>query len=149
MASLSDVLLTITTNSNGNSSNVNVSGKIGFDAGEIGKSYRLEIKLFGEDKAGDKLPSSDAVGDDELYVFKWNLLFSYKTITVTNAGIQNFSYTRTLPSNVLDEDAGTVKIGEESNTPVFMPRGDEIYATVFLSAAPVSARSQTVTTPGK
>ena len=149
MASLTNVSLSITSGATSSASNVNVTGTLGFDASEVGKTYRLEIKLFGEDKADDNRPSSDAVGDDELYTFRWGIFNPYKTIVVTAAGTQTFSETRSISAEKLDEDSGTVKVGQaDINTPIFMPRADELYARAVLSGAPVSARSQTITTPG-
>lgn len=149
MASLSNISLSTGAGNNADTSTVTVTGTMNFDASEVGKSYRLEIKIFGEDKAGDNLPAGDAVGDDELYTFRWNVLFPYRTIQVTAAGAKTFSETRTISSATLDEDSGKVKIGDaDINTPVFSPRGDEFYARAVLSGAPVTAKSPTLKTVG-
>ncbi len=130
---------------------VTVAGTMTFDAGDVGKTYRLEIKLFGEDLSGDKLPSTDAVGDDVIYTYTWNpggLFFpiSHKTVVVAAAGNLAFTETRNVPVAALDEDPGKVVIGmADINTPIFSPRADEVYARVTLSGAPVTKRSSTVT----
>jgi hypothetical protein len=148
MASLSNISLTLTAGSSSSSRNATVGGTMTFDAGEVGKSYRLAITLMGEDKAGDKLPSGDAVGDDTISEFTWGSLLpkkAYKDFTVSTAGAQTFSETRAVTNTKLDEDPGQVKIGDaDINTPVFFPRQDEVYASVTLSGTPSTARSPTV-----
>lgn len=148
MASLSNIALTLSAGSETNSRNVTVSGTMNFDASDIGKSYRLDITIFGEDKTGDNLPSGDVLGDDKLYTFTWGIFLnkkSYKQFVVAAAGPLNFTETRAVSDDVLDEDSGKVQIGSaDINTPIFMPRKDEVYARVNLSGAPVSARSATV-----
>ena len=69
MATVSDICLSISNSSMANSKNVTVSGSMNFDTSDVGKSYRLEIKIFGEDKPDDSLASDDHIGDDELYTF--------------------------------------------------------------------------------
>ncbi|HEY9748638.1 MAG TPA: hypothetical protein V6C63_08165 [Allocoleopsis sp.] len=148
MASISQVSLSISQGSAANTKNVTVSGTMSFDAGEVGKSYRLEIKLLGEDKSGDNLPFDDSAGEDELYTFLWGTLFiktPYKQFTVAAAGPQPFKETRVLSDETLDEDKGKVKVGEaDINSPIFLPRKDEVYAKVSLSSTPVTKRSTTV-----
>lgn len=144
MASISNVSLSLS------SGNVTVSGTMQFDSGEVGKSFRLAIKLFGEDKAGDNLPPSDSVGDDEIYAFVWGSnIFNqkpYKQFTIATAGPQPFTETRALSEENRDEDSGNVMLG--NSPPVPMMRADEIYASVTLSGSPVSKRSATVVSPG-
>ena len=144
MASISNVSLAIS------SGNVTVSGTMQFDAGEVGKSYRLEIKLFGEDKAGDNLPSGDPIGDDEIHTFRWGTnIFNnkpYKQFTIATAGPQLFTETRALSEENRNEDSGNVMTG--TTPPVPIMRADEIYAKVTLSGSPVSLRSATVVSPG-
>ena len=48
---------------------VTVAGTMNFDASDVGRTYRLEIKLYGEDLSGDKLPSSDSGADDLISTF--------------------------------------------------------------------------------
>jgi|SRR6266540_1745046 hypothetical protein len=148
MATVSNISLSIAKGSSANTSNVTVSGTMNFDASEVGKSYRLEVKIFGEDKAGDNLPSTDLIGDDQLYTFLWGGLFlklPFKQFVVSTAGDQSFTETRVLTSDKLDEDSGQAIIGwADIHTPILSPRKDEIYARVMLSGAPVSARSATI-----
>ncbi|OHB41394.1 MAG: hypothetical protein A2Y11_03480 [Planctomycetes bacterium GWC2_39_26] len=152
MASVSNIFLLISNNSTANTRNVTVSGTMNFDMGEVGKSYRLEIKIFGEDRPGDNVPSNDPFGDDELYTFLWGRFLPqipYKRFTVTTAGPQTFTETRAISDDKLDEDSGKVQVGiADINTPIFMPRADEVYAKVVLSATPSTARSNTVRTVG-
>lgn len=150
MPSISNVSLLLANGSTQNTRNVTVSGTLNFDAGEVGKSYRLEIKLFGEDKSGDLTGPGDFIGDDELYSFSWGFFpynKPYKQITVAAAGAQNFTETRTISNEKLDEDSGltTVKSPAEG-TPDLPgpPRRDEVYARVSLAGAPVIAKSPTV-----
>jgi len=147
MPTLSTPTLTL-GNTVSNKRDVTVAGNITFDAGDVGKTYRLEIKVFGEDLSGDKLPASDAVGDDLLYTYNWTAPFlflpkPYKTITVTAAGSVSYSEKRAISNVTLDEDSGTVShiVG---GVLIQMPRSDEVYANVTLSGAPVSARTATV-----
>jgi hypothetical protein len=148
MASLSNIALSLSNGSVANTRNVTITGTIQFDGSEVGKSYRLEIKIFGQDKVGDQLPSTDSLGDDELYTFSWGSLFikkPYKQFTVAVAGSQSFTETRAISDDTLDEDSGLQKIGEaDIHTPIYSPRQDEVYARVSLSGAPISARSATV-----
>jgi hypothetical protein len=150
MATISNISLLISNASVANTRNVTVSGTMNFDAGEVGKSYRLEIRIFGEDKPGDNLPSADLPGDDELYTYSWGSFFNkrpYRQFTVPAAGPQAFTETRAISSDTLDEDKGEVAIGPQpglGSPPPTFPRRDEVYATVLLSGAPVSARSATV-----
>lgn len=127
---------------------VTVAGALEFDAGDVGKTYRLEIKVFGEDKSGDNLPSGDAAGDDLLYTYSWPgplLPRPFKSITVAAAGNINFSEKRTLDSTKFDEDAGTAIVGwADINTPILMPRKDEVYATATLSGAPSTVKTATI-----
>jgi hypothetical protein len=148
MASVSNIVMLLSNGSTAETRNVTVTGTMTFDASEVGKSFRLEIQLFGEDKLGDTLPAGDSVGDDLIYTFSWGMLLNkkaYRQFTVAAAGPQTFTETRPVSSEKFDEDPGKVQIGEaDINTPVFMPRQDEVYAKVTLSGAPVSGRSATV-----
>lgn len=150
MAAVSNVSLSITDGSTPEKKAVTVSGMLTFDHSEIGRQYRLEIKLFGEDLAGDNLPSTDPAGDDELYTFMFGNFFKsqYKSITVAAAGSQSFTFTRTISTEKLNEDSGvnTSVIGLPPHIHI-KPQTDEVYAKVTLSVAPSSstARSATVT----
>jgi len=156
MASISNVSLSIENGSTANTKKVTVNGTLTFVAGNVGKSYRLVIKLRGEDKAGDNLPDTDSGPDDELFTYTWsNPVRSYKVISVTSAGSQNFSHMRVISAGILDEDSGKVYIGSPApHSPAFLPRDDEIYATVTLKNPPVpsavepTARSSTVIVSG-
>ncbi|NKE70316.1 hypothetical protein [Candidatus Manganitrophus noduliformans] len=148
MASVSNIVMSLSAGSTASTANVTVTGTMTFEASEVGKSFRMEIGIFGEDKSGDKLPAGDPVGDDLLYPFQWGFLLPkkpYKQFTVMAAGPQTFTETRSISNEKLDEDPGKVKIAEaDINTPVYFPRQDEVYAKVSLSGSPVSARSSTV-----
>ena len=132
----------------GDKRNVTVAGSLKFDASDVGRTYKLEIQLYGEDKAGDTLPSGDAVGDDVIYTYAWPgpvLPRPYKLITVAAAGTLALNETRAVGIGALDEDVGMVQVGKaDIHTPVFMPRSDEVYARVTLGIAAISARSPTV-----
>ncbi|WOB06835.1 hypothetical protein [Piscinibacter gummiphilus] len=147
MPTLSTPTLTLGATDNGKR-DVTVAGSITFDAGDVGKTYRLEIKLFGEDKTGDVLPSGDALGDDQIYVYNFTgplLPRPYKVITVAAAGALNYSEKRAVNTSSLDEDPGNQLVGKaDIHTPVFMPRKDEVYASVTISGAPVTKKSATV-----
>lgn len=147
MPTLNTPTLTLGTTDN-NKRDATVAGSITFDAGDVGKTFRLEIKLYGEDKSGDNLPSGDAVGDDLLYTYKFGSSFfqlPYKTLTVGAAGSVNFSEKRSVAAGTLDEDPGQKVVGwADINTPILMPRQDEVYASVTISGAPVTKKSATV-----
>ena len=151
MASVSNVTLAIANGSSSLMKSATVSGTLTFDASDVGKKYHLAIALVGEDKSGDTLPSTDPVGDDEIYAFTWGLLLAkkpYKVITVAAAGSQPFTETRSVNAVKLDEDPGKLLPNGEVdiNTPLpGLPLRDEVYARATLSGAPVSARSATLT----
>jgi hypothetical protein len=155
MAAVSNVSLSIGDSSTANSKDVTVSGTLTFDTGDVGKNYRLEIKLFGEDAEGDRLPDTDPAGDDELYTFIFWLTSTgwlprpYKQISVTAAGSQPFTYTRTISSGTLDEDSGNIVVPPSSiglPPPPPLPRFDEVYAKVTLSVAPSSSSARSKNT---
>lgn len=147
MATLSTPTLTLGSTS-GEKRNVTVTGKMVFDASDVGRTYRLEIQLYGEDLAGDSLPAGDGGADDLLSSFTWlsgGIPRAYRTVAVQAAGTVNYTETRAIETSKLDEDAGKVQVGmADINTPVFMPRADEVYARVTLGTAPVSQRTATV-----
>lgn len=147
MPTLSTPILTLGAPA-GNQRPVTVAGTITFEAGDVGRTYRMEIKLFGEDKACDILPTGDAAGDDLLYVYSFNgpvLPRPYRSISVTAAGTMPYSETRSLSAAVLDEDPGREIIGmADIHSPVYMPRADEVYASVTISCAAITQRSATV-----
>ena len=147
MPTLSTPTLTLGTTTQ-DKRDVTVAGSITFDAGDVGKTFRLEIKLFGEDQGSDQLATGDALGDDLLYVYTFPSLLlprPFKNVTVTAAGTVNYAEKRAVATALLDEDAGKVQIGEaDIHSPVFMPRSDEVYASVTLSTTSLTRRSATV-----
>jgi len=148
MASLSTPSVTLGATS-GAKRDVTVAGTMTFDASDVGRTYRLEIDLYGEDLAGDALPAGDSGADDLISSFVWIsggiIVRSYKAITVLAAGAVNYSEKRAIDTAKLDEDAGQELVGwADINTPIYMPRKDEVYASVTLGAAPVTKRSVTV-----
>ncbi|MDR7272195.1 hypothetical protein J2X20_004869 [Pelomonas saccharophila] len=147
MATLSTPTITLGA-VNGSKRDVTVAGTMTFDASDVGRTYRLEIELFGEDLAGDHLPSGDSGADDLISTFTWLagglILRPYKAVSVLAAGTVNYSEKRAIDTAKLDEDAGTEIVGwADINTPIIMPRSDEVYAQVTLGMAPVSKRSVT------
>lgn len=148
MATLSTPTVTLGS-TNGDKRDVTVAGTMNFDASDVGRTYRLEIQLYGEDLAGDSLPSDDSGADDLISTYMWAgggvFLRPYKAVTVAAAGAVSYSEKRAILTSKLDEDAGKVKIGmADINTPIFAPRADEVYAQVTLGTAPTSKRSATV-----
>lgn len=147
MATLSTPTVTLGATSN-DKRDVTVAGTMTFDASDIGRTYRLEIQLMGEDLAGDNLPSGDTGADDLISSFMWvsgGVPRAYRTVTVQATGAISYSEKRAIETSRLDEDAGLQKVGmADIHTPVFMPRADEVYAQVTLGTAPVSKRSATV-----
>lgn len=128
---------------------VTVAGSMTFDASDVGKTYRLEIELYGEDLSGDNLPSGDSGADDLISTYTWLagglILRPYKAVTVLAAGSVSYSEKRAIDTSKLDEDPGTQIVGwADINTPIIMPRADEVYARVTLSGSPVTKRSTTV-----
>jgi hypothetical protein len=149
MAALSNITLSTASGPTSTSKNVTVQGAITFDSADVGKTFRLEILIFGEDPSGDRLPAGDPIGDDLLYTFSWGPLFikkPYREIKVSAPGTVPIAETRAIADETLDEDKGKVEIGDaDINTPVLVVRKDEVYARVSLSGAPISARSPTLT----
>ena len=94
MATLSTPTVTLGSTT-GDKRDVTVAGTMNFDASDVGRTYRLEIKLYGEDLSGDKLPSGDSGADDLISTFMWVsgglLLRSYKAVTVLAAGAVIYS----------------------------------------------------------
>jgi hypothetical protein len=128
---------------------VTVSGTMKFDAADVGRSFRLEIAVYGDDSATDKRPVEDGASDDVIYTFKWPgllLPLPYRVLTVQAAGNVPLSETRQVTTDALDEDSGKVQVGIVSNTPVLLPRADEIYAKVTLTptSTKVSATTPTI-----
>lgn len=146
MASITNVTLTFQNGPVPKTVAVNVGFTLTFDPSEAGKKYHLGVKLFGEDKPNDNLPSADAVGDDEIHVFTWGTFLNKKPFKVitAKAGSQTFNEPQLLTDEALDEDKGNAQ-----TSPVPLMRADELYAVVSLSGAPVVARSATLITPGK
>lgn len=147
MPTLSTPTLTLGNTVN-NKRDVTVAGSVSFDAGDVGKTYRLEIKLFGDDFSGDKLPSGDTVADDEIYHYSFAspglfLPRPFKVLAVAAAGTVNYSETRSLGVGLLDEDSGVVMLNTDPPLPG-LPRKDEVYARVTVSGAPVSVNSSTI-----
>lgn len=151
MATISGVTMSIANGSSTAARNVTVSGTMKFDAGDVGRTYHLSIGLFGEDARDDHLPVGDDVGDDDVFAFKWGFLLTqkpYKVVTVSAPGAVPFSETRAVSNVKLDEDPGDTSNAKEADihTPLpGLPLRDELYARATLTAAPVSARSATVT----
>lgn len=148
MATLTTPTVTLGAVSSGKR-DVTVAGTMNFDASDVGRTYRLEIQLYGEDLSGDHLPSGDSGADDLISTYTWLagglLMRPYKAVQVLAAGSVNFSEKRAIDTAKLDEDSGTEIVGwADINTPIIMPRSDEVYAQVTLGAAPVSKRSTTV-----
>jgi hypothetical protein len=132
-----------------NKRDVTVAGTITFDAGDVGKTYRLEIKLFGDDSASDNRPAADSAADDLIYTYQWTPPFlflprPFKAITVTAAGNVSYSEKRAVASAALDEDSGVVS-NMVGGVLIQMPRSDEVYAAVTIAGAPVTANTATVT----
>jgi hypothetical protein len=150
MASLSKISLSLSDETTANTRSVTVSGLMSFNKGDVGKIYRLYIRLVGEDKPGDVLPTSDPVGDDIVSTFFWKTPFgldSYVSAAVSATGPHKFTETRGISKGKLDEDSGEEKTGEaDINTPFLVPRQDEVYAKVWLWVPPsplATARSAT------
>jgi hypothetical protein len=132
-----------------NKRDVTVAGTITFDAGDVGKTYRLEIKLFGDDSASDNRPAADSAADDLIYTYQWTPPFlflprPFKAITVTAAGNVSYSEKRAVASAALDEDSGVVS-NMVGGVLIQMPRSDEVYAAVTIAGAPVTVNTATVT----
>jgi hypothetical protein len=151
MPTISGVTMSIASGSSTTARNVTVSGTLAFDASDVGRTYHLGISLFGEDRSGDHLPVGDPMGDDEIFAYKWGFLLTqkpYKVIAVSAAGAVPFTETRAVTNAKLDEDPGDTSNAAEADihTPLpGMPLRDELYARATLTAAPVSARSATIT----
>lgn len=147
MATLSTPTVTLGATAN-DKRDVTVAGTMTFDASDVGRTYRLEIQLMGEDLAGDNLPDGDSAADDHLSTFLWlsgGVPRAFRTVHVVAAGSVSYSEKRAIETARLDEDAGLKKVGmADIHTPVYMPRADEVYAQVTLGTAPVTQRSATV-----
>lgn len=141
MASINNPVVTLGSSS-GSGRNVTVTGTLNFDASDVGRTYKLEIGVYGDDSASDNRPSDDSAADDLIYTFKWTAIpfpRPYKNITVLVAGSMAINETRLISNDTLNEDKGNVIIAEPApQSPVPFPRSDEIYAKVTLGSASIS-----------
>lgn len=133
---------------------VKVSGKVTFNREDINKTFRLEIKLFGDDGcSNNNVPKSDFINEDSCTFtfsltppFNW-LKLPYKQFTVSEPGVQYFSEERNVNANAVDEEGGLEITGLASEATLLkLPKGDEVYATVALYEVPERflARSEAV-----
>ena len=147
MATLSTPTVTLGATS-GAKRDVTVAGTMTFDASDVGRTYRLEIQLMGEDLAGDLMPAEDTGADDLISTFMWlsgGVPRAFRTVNVLAAGSVPYSEKRAIETARLDEDAGLQYKGQaDIHTPIYMPRADEVYAKVTMGTASVSKRSATV-----
>lgn len=73
------------------------------------------------------------------------MLRPYKAVTVLAAGTLNYAEKRAIDTAKLDEDSGAEIVGwADIDTPIVLPRPDEVCARVTLGMAPVTKRSATV-----
>ena len=153
MATISNPTLVLGQVTN-NLREVTVSADVMFDRADEGKTYKLEIALFGEDKSGDALPPGDSVGDNLLYTFSWAagpifLTKAYKLYTVTRPGPVKLQEKRMVSVAALDEDAGVVLVpGPINGHLIPLPRKDEVYAQIKLSVPALVARTPTIVAGG-
>ncbi len=143
MATISDVGISVAGGQDRDTSDVTVSGTMNFVSGEVGKTYRLEITLRGDDWPDDNRPLGDDANDDDVYTYKFAPRGAeFTLVTVTAPGAQTFSETRTLQSATLDEDSGKHDLRKPDKwTPNPYPRADEVYARVTLFGVGMTARS--------
>jgi hypothetical protein len=150
MATISDVAIAVAGGQTSETSDVTVSGAMTFVSSDVGKKYRLEIKLHGDDSPTDNRPLDDGVSDDDLYTYRFGPRGAeYMLVSVTAAGSQTFSETRTLQNAILNEDSGKGPGPEPGkNNPNPQARADEVYARATLFGAGMTARSANWETPG-
>lgn len=148
MATIQNPKTTLAAGGSNGQRAVTVTGMLNFDSGDVGKTFKLEIGLYGDDSTSDLRPAGDGAGDDLLYTFSFaGGLFPrpYKLLTVQAAGSVPVNETRLVSDEKLDEDSGKVAVGQPTFQEfVFMPRSDEVYAKLTLGATSISAVSPTV-----
>jgi hypothetical protein len=68
-----------------------------------------------------------------------------RDVTAASTGAVNYSEKRAVDLASLDENPGNQLVGRaDINTPIFMPRKDEVYASLTISASPVMKKSAMV-----
>ena len=105
MAQIKDVKLQIKPNL-ADSKKVTVDFKLAFSTAEVGKTFRYDINLRGEDKPGDdQEPGPTMIGGQLISDFTFGIGLPSKLITAT-APEQSFSETRSISTQKLNEDPG-------------------------------------------
>jgi hypothetical protein len=129
MAQIKDVKLQITPNS-ADSKKVKVDFKLAFSTADVGKTFRYDINLRGEDKPDDdRQPGPTTIGGQLISDFTFGLGLPSKLFTPT-ATEHSFSETRNISTQKLNEDPGVSPITESG--PGFFYK-DEIFAEVTLN----------------
>lgn len=129
MAQIKDVKLQIKPNS-ASSKKVTVDFKLAFSTAEVGKNFRYDIDLRGEDKPDDdREPGLTIIGGQLISDFTFGLGLPSKLITAM-ATEQSFSETRNISTQKLNEDPGFGPI--TTSGPGLMYK-DEIFAEVTLN----------------
>jgi hypothetical protein len=136
MAQVQNVKLTL--NPSGSTVDVSVSATLSFESAELGTTNRLAIDLYGVELPNE---GPTPLNPPPLYTFHFGPMWNdkeYTTIKATNPK-QSFSFTRSVPRNLLNEDPGYAIVWGG----LMVPYPDEIRATVTLSQVQ-SAVSQVV-----
>ena len=136
MAQIKDVKLQIKPNL-ADSKKVIVDFKLAFSTAEVGKTFRYDINLRGEDKSGDDPePGPTIIGGQLISDFTFGLGLPSKLITAT-ALEQSFSETRNISTQKLNEDPGfdSINVSPPELPPqlIKVPHQDEIFAEVTLN----------------
>lgn len=131
MAQVKDVKLQIKPNS-ASSKEVTVDFKLAFSTDEVGKKFRYDINLRGEDKPDDdREPGLTIIGGQLISDFTFGLGLPSKLITAT-AVEQSFSETRNISTQKLNEDPGFSPITKSGPGLMYQ---DEIFAEVILNVS--------------
>jgi hypothetical protein len=128
MAQIKDVKLQINPGS-ATTKKVTVDFKLVFGNAEIGKTFRYDINLRGEDKPDDdKETGLTMIGGQLISDFTFGIGLPSKLITASLLE-QSFTETRNISTQKLNEDPGFDFVFNKGQ----FPHADEIFAEVILN----------------
>ena len=133
MAQIKDVKLQIQPKST-DLKKVIVDFKLTFTTAEVGKTFRYDINLLGEDKLGDEGPI--VIGGQLISDFSFGVFGIPSKLITATATEQSFTEIRNISTQKLNEDPGfdSINVSPPELPPqiIKVPHKDEIYAEVSL-----------------
>jgi len=134
MATVKSVILSFANGTTADDRTAIVKYTFNFAAGDVGKAFRVSIKLWADDTGEGPVLSPLFV--QPLYTFHFgNFLFfknDYFVVTPSMAGDLSDTKQAIVATNLLNEDPGTTTVKLPNGKLITLPQRDEIYATVSL-----------------